>query len=316
MTNRYLSLISMVVLVFAPSWKGGVQGSITAYYKAASDCVKFLGICESRLDQYNQFSFPPDRDTMCFVRCVGLVFDVWNDQNGTNWCGLEYKLDPLSEQQTKQCIQHKMAIIDPLDVCARAYYSLRCFRGHIRDILAGHSTMSYDHHALAPFGDSAPAAGHVSSSCGCSSCTSGTGTCTGSFTPLPVCQLIDALDTCIGICGFQSLNFCSDDGEIFPDCPAAHCTIQCALKRTKVYSDQKGILVDNLYTQLGRCETYESFRGRLENCFRRRRQPPGTCAEAVAFRQYFTCVQPDYARFFAGNYAELANVQSFKKYCY
>ncbi|XP_055643640.1 uncharacterized protein LOC129779900 [Toxorhynchites rutilus septentrionalis] len=468
--QRFLLLLTALSPLLLAT--AGVRGSLEPYYKAASDCVKFLGICESRLEKYNRLVFPPDRDTMCFVRCVGLVLELWDDRNGTHWYGTNQRFDPATEQQIRRCIQSKLAIIDPRDLCSRAYYSLRCFRKHIRNVLevtdfvslgyvddAGNVgdpptilQMSKDDSQQGAMSDvkkmeiknvledtddvlgddgpdnainaigvrnavaapnpaddisfltvdglkntdkvymfSVDKAGVINDDINVGVIDDLTADTFGAakvdravtnfeeidivdvdhtngvvvvdsynpmprpeaivaapkiiapapkihpqlppppppmivppvevihrttgFIPLTASQVILEISKCMDECGVSTLNMCAA-AEPLRDIPPIHCVTHCAALRTNVYCDRRGPLLENLYVQLGRCESEQSFRRRLELCFRRRCQPPGTCPQAIAYRQFITCVQNDYERFFSSHADELVQLPIFTKFCW
>ncbi|KAL9697180.1 hypothetical protein quinque_000621 [Culex quinquefasciatus] len=242
-----------------------VYGSFQVYQKAARECVSALRIPKTRLASYHRFSFPPDRETMGFVRCVTLVLNLWEDCTGINWHTIGSSVDEPRSREVCHCIASQIAIIDPSDVCAQAYYSLRCFRRNVPTILSD-AVVSADY-SIEPS-------------------TPNTTTPVNPFVPLTAVQIAKEFTTCLAECGIR-------------------CALYCTLVRTGVFSDQGEALLDNLYAQLARCETPDSFRFRMELCFQRREQPPGTCPQEVIYRQYLPCLLPEYLRFLASHRAEL-----------
>ncbi|XP_021712122.1 general odorant-binding protein 45-like, partial [Aedes aegypti] len=102
-----------------------------ALLQAQATCVEYLGIPEARLEQYNISVYPPDRDTMCMIRCAGIVLGFWEDEQGLLIDGAK-QLFPdsgdvdLVAQKVLHCAERKLLSCDPADACARAYYSFRC----------------------------------------------------------------------------------------------------------------------------------------------------------------------------------------------
>lgn len=274
--------MKFVALVVASLLAVQVYGSFDAYQKAARDCVLHLGIHATQLDSYNQFLFPPDPETFSFIRCVLIGLNLYADCSGINWRTIGPNVDEETKQEVCGCISNQLSRIDPGDICAKAYYSLRCFRQNITlilsdDVVSGDASMHPTNTSTAP----------------CSS-----------FVPLTAVQLAEVFTSCLAECGITNFNFCTRENP-FPDTPEVRCAAYCNAVRSGVYSEQDGPLLDNLHAQLGRCETLEAFRFRIGLCFQRRQQPPGTCVQKVIYQQYTPCLQPEYERFVASHLDEL-----------
>uniref|UniRef100_A0A182NMU9 Uncharacterized protein n=1 Tax=Anopheles dirus TaxID=7168 RepID=A0A182NMU9_9DIPT len=117
------------------------------FLKAQQDCVQFLGINPLRLAQYKKYVYPPDRDTMCLIRCIGISLDFWDDSQGFNVSMVEQEFSPLVDASFKKMladsITSKLELLDPLDNCSRAFYAFRTFRAQLRQLLSvGSSTLS------------------------------------------------------------------------------------------------------------------------------------------------------------------------------
>uniref|UniRef100_A0A182XWJ5 Uncharacterized protein n=1 Tax=Anopheles stephensi TaxID=30069 RepID=A0A182XWJ5_ANOST len=100
--------------------------------EAQAACVKYLGICENRLVQYNNSIYPLDHDTMCMVRCAGIIVGFWDDNQGFKLEGLlnlfpELATDERVQQQILSCAVQRIAACPPTDTCAKAYNGFRCF---------------------------------------------------------------------------------------------------------------------------------------------------------------------------------------------
>ncbi|KXJ76813.1 uncharacterized protein LOC109410505 [Aedes albopictus] len=270
------------------------------YRAAAEQCVQYLRICPSRLEQYLNFVFPEDRETMCFIRCVACKLDLWDDKTGLNWPVLEPLLCPSVRDQIDACVCRKLDRIDPYDHCPRAYYAFRCLRNYLQQIFL---FKGYRHGEIEVPVAPKPAP---------PSCTS----CSNSFQPLTVTEMTQKLLQCAQKCNLKSINLCDRTTDPVVETPEFECTVYCSSICSGVYSEQKGLLMDNLYAQLGRCETQESFNYRLELCFGRNAQPEGTSPPTVVFQQYFKCLRGDYERFYSSNREELLQIPGINNYCF
>ncbi|XP_053671607.1 general odorant-binding protein 45-like [Anopheles nili] len=257
-----------------------------AFRKAQQDCLQFLGISEFRLSQYNKYVYPPDRDTMCLIRCIGITLDFWDDTLGFNLSCVEQQFGPLVDasfkKQLNETIANKLDLIDPLDNCSRAYYAFRTMRAQLRQLLN-----------LAP----------------------GTSTTTPSvvFQPLTAVQIVNVLSDCARDLHLPAAYLTAMTKGMLVDCPEVHCLIRCAAIRSGVYSDDGGAQLDNLHRQLDPLgEDLSSFTMRQNLCLQRHQQP--ACADKCtrAYRQFFTCLRPDYERFFIKNIESVMQLPLFQ----
>uniref|UniRef100_A0A9I3GIS7 Uncharacterized protein n=1 Tax=Anopheles farauti TaxID=69004 RepID=A0A9I3GIS7_9DIPT len=100
--------------------------------EAQAACVKFLAICEDRLKQYNNSIYPNDHDTMCMVRCAGIIVGFWDDTQGLKLEGLvnlfpQLAADTNIQQQIRSCAEQRVTTCPAPDTCAKAYNAFRCF---------------------------------------------------------------------------------------------------------------------------------------------------------------------------------------------
>ncbi|XP_052889189.1 general odorant-binding protein 45-like [Anopheles moucheti] len=100
--------------------------------EAQAACVKYLNICENRLVQYNNSIYPTDHDTMCMIRCAGIMVGFWDDTQGFKLDGLINLFPQLAanfsvQQQILSCAEQRIAGCPPPDTCAKAYNGFRCF---------------------------------------------------------------------------------------------------------------------------------------------------------------------------------------------
>ncbi|KFB42074.1 AGAP002191-PA-like protein [Anopheles sinensis] len=253
------------------------------YRKAQQDCVKFLGINEFRLAQYSKFVYPPDRDTMCLIRCIGITLDFWDDTEGFNVSFVQQQFSPLVTPQFKKLltdsIASKLELIDPLDNCSRAYYAFRTFRALLRQLV-----------------------------------TSTTPTPVTPFQPLTAVQIVDVLVECAREQNLPAVFLTGLTKGIIPDCPEVRSLIRCAAVRTGVYTDQDGALLENLHSQLNPPgEEKSSFVLRQQLCLKRNEQPACVDQSTRAFRQFFACLRPDYERFFIANAGSVMQTPLFQQ---
>uniref|UniRef100_A0A182IWP2 Uncharacterized protein n=1 Tax=Anopheles atroparvus TaxID=41427 RepID=A0A182IWP2_ANOAO len=272
---------SIVALQLQPAEANVFSSQV--YRKAQQDCVNFLGINEFRLAQYSKFVYPPDRDTMCLIRCIGITMDFWDDTQGFNVSFVEKEFSPIVTPEFKKLLTNsiagKLELIDPLDNCSRAYYAFRTFRALLRQLVT----------ATTP----APV---------------------NPFQPLTAAQIVDVLVECAREVNLPTVFLTSLTKGIIVDCPEVRCLIRCAAVRSGVYTDQTGPLLENLHSQLSPPgEDKTSFILRQKLCLKRNEQP--ACADkcSLAFRQFFTCLRPDYERFFIANAGSVMQTPLFQE---
>ncbi|XP_035777530.1 uncharacterized protein LOC118458792 [Anopheles albimanus] len=271
---QLLCVIVAVVIVTGPDSAQGNVFTSAAYRRTQKVCVDLLGINPFRLAQYDKFVYPPDQSTMCLIRCVGIVLRFWDDKEGFNVTFVEQEFRPVIDAKFKQtlteAIATKLELIDPLDVCSRAYYAFRTFRNLLRQLLNPTSPKP--------------------------------GSCQV-FQPLTAVQIVNAIADCVRESGNLStaLLFNFTKG-IITDVEPMRCLIFCAAKRTGVYSASEGPLLENLHRQLSPPgEDLRSFVLRQKLCLQRNEQPAGTDECSRAFNQFFACTRPDYEKFIIKN---------------
>uniref|UniRef100_A0A182PD47 Uncharacterized protein n=1 Tax=Anopheles epiroticus TaxID=199890 RepID=A0A182PD47_9DIPT len=257
------------------------------YQKAQQDCVLFIGISPFRMEQYKKFVYPPDRDTMCLIRCIGITLDFWDDTLGFNMDLAEQEFSPLIDatfkKQLAQNITHKLELLDPLDNCARAYYAFRTFRGLLRQLVAAGTTTT----TIAP---------------------------SVNFVPVTAVQLLDIIVDCAREVNLPPAFLASLTKGVISDCAEVRCLIRCAAVRAGLYSDREGALIANLHRQLDPPgEDLASFNLRQSMCLQRNCQPPTADNCTKAFKQFFTCLRPDFEQFFIRNRESVLQHFLFKK---
>uniref|UniRef100_A0A182PD48 Uncharacterized protein n=1 Tax=Anopheles epiroticus TaxID=199890 RepID=A0A182PD48_9DIPT len=204
--------------------------------EAQASCVKYLGICENRLRQYNNSIYPVDQDTMCMVRCAGIIVGFWDDAQGFKIEGLnslfpQLAADSRAQQQIVSCAEKRIATCPPPDTCAKAYNGFRCFldaqKGGfgVREPLPQQSPPPFD------------AAEFIRS--------------------LSICAKIQRIP--------KELQDLYAQG-IFPNDEKTRGLIRCVGIRTGLYDDEKGPNVPLLYNLFGAGQSEADFRRRANVC--------------------------------------------------
>ncbi|KAL1381549.1 hypothetical protein pipiens_013384 [Culex pipiens pipiens] len=109
--NRLALVICCCLALVLPSY--GQQTAAEALIEAQAICSDYLGIPETRVAQYNASVYPPDRDTMCMIRCAGIILGFWDDGKG-------------SAAGRCPAVLPTVPTCNPADACAKAYFSFRC----------------------------------------------------------------------------------------------------------------------------------------------------------------------------------------------
>uniref|UniRef100_A0A182QDX8 Uncharacterized protein n=1 Tax=Anopheles farauti TaxID=69004 RepID=A0A182QDX8_9DIPT len=261
------TLASVVHVVEANIFSG------KTFLKTQQDCVQFLGINPLRLSQYKKYVYPPDRDTMCLIRCIGISLDFWDDTQGFNVSMVEQEFSPLVDasfkQQLADSITSKLELLDPLDNCSRAFYAFRTFRAQLRQLLSlGTSTLSPN----------------------------------ANFEPLTAVQILNNIVDCAREVNLPKVFLTSLSKGIIADCPEVRCLIRCAAIRSRFYTDQDGALLQNLHRHFDPPgEDLASFTLRQNLCLQRNQQSTSCDPCTRAYRQFFVCLRPDFEQFFIKN---------------
>uniref|UniRef100_A0A182VYC7 Uncharacterized protein n=1 Tax=Anopheles minimus TaxID=112268 RepID=A0A182VYC7_9DIPT len=255
-----------------------------SFLKAQQDCVHFLGINPLRLGQYKKHIYPGDRETMCLIRCIGITQEFWDDILGFNFDLLEQQFSPMVDATFKKkladSVELKLALLDPLDNCARAFYAFRTMRVLLRQLLnVGTNT-------------TAPNA---------------------FFEPLQPGQILDNIVECAREAKLPSTVLTNLSKGIIVDCPEVQCLIRCAAVRCQFYTDQAGALLSNLHRQFDPPgEDLASFTLRQNLCLQRNQQPATANNCTRAFKQFFVCLRPDFELYFIRNRMNVLQHPIFK----
>ncbi|XP_065088558.1 general odorant-binding protein 45-like [Ochlerotatus camptorhynchus] len=255
---------------FLAVWASLVLSSSAQYLQnegllqAQATCVEYLGISETRLAQYNISVYPPDRETMCMVRCTGIVLGFWDDEQGLLIDGAK-QLFPdscdveLISQKVLQCAERKLLSCDPSDACARAYYSFRC--------------------AMRKFEPSG------------SSSTS---------RKLTAEKFLKALFTCSKILRIPQDHLKLYNQGVFPDDAETRCLFRCVGIRLELYSDTTGPNLERLHAEFAEDQPSEEFKSRARLCIEANRPLiQDNCT--AAYRNLYLCFREHFNAFTTQN---------------
>ncbi|XP_052889188.1 general odorant-binding protein 45-like [Anopheles moucheti] len=274
----FLSLASALHVAEANIFTG------KSFLKAQQDCVHFLGINPLRMGQYKKHLYPGDRETMCLIRCIGITLDFWDDTKGFDANLVEQQFSPLVDTDFKKklndAVALKLALLDPLDNCARAFYAFRTLRALLRQQL---------------------------------NLGTNTTTPTGNFEPLQPTQILDIIISCAREVNVPSAFLTSFSKGNIVDCPEVRCLIRCAAVRSRLYTDQSGALLANLHRQFDPPgEDLNSFTLRQNMCLQRNQQPATVDSCTRAYKQFFACLRPDFEQYFIRNIDKVLQHPIFK----
>uniref|UniRef100_A0A182MX50 Uncharacterized protein n=1 Tax=Anopheles culicifacies TaxID=139723 RepID=A0A182MX50_9DIPT len=284
--DRSLNVALVAFLLFASVLHVAESNIFTgkSFLKAQQDCVNFLGINPLRMGQYRKHIYPGDRETMCLIRCIGITQEFWDDVLGFNVTLVEQQFSPMVDATFKKKlldgVEFKLALLDPLDNCARAFYAFRTLRALLRQTLN--------------LGTSTPQPNAV-------------------FVPLQPAQILNNIVDCAREAKLPSSVLTNLSKGIIVDCPEVQCLIRCAAIRSQFYTDQAGALLTNLHRQFEPPgEDLESFTLRQNLCLQRNQQPASANNCTRAFKQFFVCLRPDFELYFIRNRQSVMQHPIFK----
>ncbi|XP_065087984.1 general odorant-binding protein 45-like [Ochlerotatus camptorhynchus] len=108
---------------------------------AIETCGRDLQVCESRLASYRALTFPDDRDTQCFVKCVLIELHAWSNPRGLlKHSTIQQYFIPDSadcdyEERTRRCLDQTLPNCIPGDSCSRAYWSFLCYKDNYGNLV-------------------------------------------------------------------------------------------------------------------------------------------------------------------------------------
>uniref|UniRef100_A0A182SXS6 Uncharacterized protein n=1 Tax=Anopheles maculatus TaxID=74869 RepID=A0A182SXS6_9DIPT len=204
--------------------------------EAQAACVKYLGISESRLVQYNNSIYPFDHDTMCMVRCAGIIVGFWDDSEGFKLDGLinlfpQLVADDRVQQQILCCAEQRIAACPPPDTCAKAYNGFRCFLESQKAGFVVKETLPAEPPSV-----------------------------------FNVQEFVRSLSICAKILRIpKNLQDLYQQG-VFPNDAKTRSLIRCVGIRTELYDDVQGPNLPQLYRLFGAGQSETEFRRKAEIC--------------------------------------------------
>lgn len=229
--------------------------TVSTFDAALQECVVQLGIAPERLDQeYNLLLYPADRDTMCLVRCIGVLLRFWNDTTGLREATIRQYYEPAPEDQdyqnrTRSCL----AALEPsvTDVCERAHRSFLCYHQHY---------------------------GYLRK--------------TDRYVPKTPLEMKQIQQDCVDVYGLDPARLNHYQDGQFPDDPETQCFVRCVGLRAGLYTDRDGPNIDRMYIQCESCADETLFRAKAGECIAaQRRHKLSKCT--AAYRTLYHCFRDD-----------------------
>ncbi|XP_065085533.1 general odorant-binding protein 99b-like [Ochlerotatus camptorhynchus] len=96
-------------------------------------CAKLLRTPTEDLEHYLASEYPEKHDTFCFVRCLYIIYGIYDDEHGVDlgkafeMFGKGLSLDEFTEQ-SKVCFDHKEGEEEVSCHCKKAALPLLCLR--------------------------------------------------------------------------------------------------------------------------------------------------------------------------------------------
>ncbi|XP_055605805.1 general odorant-binding protein 45-like [Uranotaenia lowii] len=232
-----------------------------ALLNAQATCVEYLGISKNRLTQYNISVYPPDRDTMCMIRCAGIMLGFWDDEKGLQVDGIRQFYPNGCDaaaftQRVLHCAERKVATCSSSDACAKAYYSFRCVLRKQDHPTPGNSVAE----KLTPekFGK--------------------------------------AQITCSKILRIPGNHLKLYKQGIFPDDAETRCLFRCLGIRLDLYSDTEGPYLERLHDLFAEHQPLEEFKSRARLCIEANRPLiKDNCT--AAYRNLYLCFREHFNAF-------------------
>ncbi|KFB42075.1 AGAP002190-PA-like protein [Anopheles sinensis] len=229
---------------------------------AQTVCVKYLGICESRLEQYNNSVYPGDRDTMRVVRCAGIILGFWDDSKGLLLDGFVAFYPKLADDISTQrrilsCAERRLAACMPEDTCAKAFNAFHCFLEARRNDLTGREPTQQPGDPTTTFNGA---------------------------------DFINSLMVCAKILRVPANMIELYRQGVFPNDDQTQCVIRCVGIRTELYDDERGPNLARLYGQFGGGQSEADFRRRATICMNANQylaSAQNKCAQA--YRKLYLC---------------------------
>ncbi|EAT33288.1 AAEL014431-PA [Aedes aegypti] len=180
---------------------------------AIETCGRDLQVCESKLASYRALSFPDDRETQCFIKCVLIELQAWSNprrllkHSTIQQYFIPDAADYSFEDRTRRCLDQTLPNCIPGDSCSRAYWTFLCYKDNYGNLIRQPNQF------IPP-------------------------------TELDIAQhQLDCADI-LRIPREELLN-----AETLTN--GSNCYARCILLRSEVYSDESGLDLDRLYVLLG-----------------------------------------------------------------
>ncbi|XP_049282762.1 general odorant-binding protein 45-like [Anopheles funestus] len=257
-TKRTIGLIGLMWLACVMS---NVEANptpnctVTTFDEALQECAIQLGIPSIRLEkEYKLLLYPADRDSMCLVRCMGVLLRFWNDTTGIREATIRQYYQPAPEDH---CYQNRTRIcLDALepsvtDVCERAHRSFLCYHQQ-------YGYLKKDDR----------------------------------YIPKTALEMKQIQQDCLDMFGLSPHRLDQYQDGHFPDDPETQCFVRCVGLKTGLYTDQHGPNVERLYIQCDSCADETVFRERASECIAaQRRHKLSKCT--AAYRTLYQCFRDD-----------------------
>lgn len=213
-------MLSIVIVILFATFAAS-EVTVTPLDHAIETCGRELQVCESRRATYRALSFPDDRDTQCFVKCLLIELHAWaNPRRLLKHSTIQQYFipDPADrdfETRTRQCLDKTLPNCIPGDSCSRAYWSFLCYKDNYGNMVRQPNQF------IPP-------------------------------TELDISQhQLDCVDV-LKIPREELLNAAFLNNS-------SNCYARCLLLRSEVYTDDKGLDLERLYVLLGQNAEKNAF---------------------------------------------------------
>uniref|UniRef100_A0A182NEN1 Uncharacterized protein n=1 Tax=Anopheles dirus TaxID=7168 RepID=A0A182NEN1_9DIPT len=254
MYTKRISLIGLLSLLCVQASLAS-NCTIASFDEALRECVTQLGISPERIEkEYSVLLYPADRDSMCLVRCIGVLLRFWNDTTGLREATIRQYYQPAPEDhsylnRTRTCLEALEPTVT--DVCERAHRSFLCY----------HQQYGYLQKQ-------------------------------DRYIPKTALEMRQIQQDCLDVFGLPEKRLEQYQEGHFPDDPETQCFVRCVGLRTGLYTDQHGPNVDRLYIQCESCADERIFRERATECIAAQRHHKLSKCTA-AYRTLYQCFRDD-----------------------
>ncbi|CAD7087223.1 unnamed protein product [Hermetia illucens] len=92
------------------------------------DCLKEGNVPEETANKIRKEQYPNDRDTYCYIRCVGSKSGIWNDRKGYDIDRSLQVFEANGYEVTRENLERCFAPLPGADTCTWAGVNMRCLR--------------------------------------------------------------------------------------------------------------------------------------------------------------------------------------------